>query len=48
VRLLPEWSFGEAPVIALVPARSGITARTRALVQHLQEKLRKAPWLAKA
>jgi DNA-binding transcriptional LysR family regulator len=44
VRLLADWSFGEAPVIALVPARVGMTARVRALVQHLQHRLEKAPW----
>lgn len=40
VRLLPQWDFGSAPAIALVPARSGVTARVRALVEHLQRNLR--------
>lgn len=40
VRLLPQWDFGSAPAIALVPTRSGMTARVRALVEHLQGKLR--------
>lgn len=40
VRLLPQWDFGSAPAIALVPARSGMTARVRALVEHLQSNLR--------
>ena len=40
VRLLPQWDFGSAPAIALVPARSGMTARVRALVEHLQANLR--------
>jgi len=37
VRLLPEWSFGEAPVLALTPARTGTTARARALLGFLQQ-----------
>jgi DNA-binding transcriptional LysR family regulator len=43
VRLLPQWDFGSAPAIALVPARSGMTARVRALVDHLQANLRARP-----
>jgi DNA-binding transcriptional LysR family regulator len=42
VRLLPQWDFGSAPAIALVPVRSGMTARVRTLVEHLQANLRPA------
>ena len=37
VRLLPEWSFGEVPVLALTPARTGTTARARELLSFLQQ-----------
>jgi DNA-binding transcriptional LysR family regulator len=37
VRLLPEWSFGEAPVLALTAARTGTSARARALLGFLQQ-----------
>lgn len=37
VRLLPEWSFGEAPVVALTPARTGTTARAKELLAFFQK-----------
>jgi DNA-binding transcriptional LysR family regulator len=36
VRLLPEWQFDSADIVALVPRRRGNTVRVQALVQHLQ------------
>lgn len=45
VRLLSEWSFGEAPAVALVPARRGTTARVRELLRFLQAAFRpRPPW----
>lgn len=37
VRLLPNWQFGSADILALVPTRRNSTARVQALVAHLQE-----------
>jgi DNA-binding transcriptional LysR family regulator len=37
VRLLPNWKFGSADILALVPTRRNSTARVQALVAHLQE-----------
>jgi DNA-binding transcriptional LysR family regulator len=37
VRLLPEWSFGEAPVVALTPSRAGTTARAKELLGFLRQ-----------
>ena len=46
-RLLPDWSFGEVPVVALTPSRKGATARVTELVRFLQEGFRpRAPWRA--
>jgi DNA-binding transcriptional LysR family regulator len=36
VRLFPDWAFGSADIIALVPTRRNSTARVQALVAHLQ------------
>ncbi|HYF20355.1 MAG TPA: LysR substrate-binding domain-containing protein, partial [Ramlibacter sp.] len=45
VRLLPGWSFGDAPVLALAPARKGVPARVAELVKFLQAAYRpRPPW----
>jgi DNA-binding transcriptional LysR family regulator len=36
VRLLPDWHFDSADVVALVPHRQGNTVRVQAFVKHLQ------------
>jgi DNA-binding transcriptional LysR family regulator len=47
VRLLPRWSFGEVPAVALTPARVGTTARVRELVAFLQQAFAPRPaWRA--
>jgi DNA-binding transcriptional LysR family regulator len=43
VRLLPEWSFGDVPVLALTPARTGATARARELLRFLQQAFASEP-----
>lgn len=35
VRVMPDWSFGAAPVVLLVPTRKGRSPRTQALVRFL-------------
>jgi DNA-binding transcriptional LysR family regulator len=37
VRLLSDWKFGSADILALVPSRRNSTARMQALIAHLQE-----------
>jgi DNA-binding transcriptional LysR family regulator len=45
LRLLPGWAFDSAPVLALVPARRGATARVLALVRFLQAGFTpRPPW----
>ena len=39
VRLLSEWDFGSAPVIALVPTRKGRSLRIQALLNYLVANL---------
>jgi DNA-binding transcriptional LysR family regulator len=39
VRLLSDWDFGSAPVIALVPTRKGRSLRTQALLSYLAANL---------
>jgi DNA-binding transcriptional LysR family regulator len=39
VRLLGEWDFGSAPVIALVPSRKGRSSRVQALLNFLAANL---------
>jgi len=39
VRLLSEWDFGSAPVIALVPTRKGRSLRIQALLSYLAANL---------
>jgi DNA-binding transcriptional LysR family regulator len=36
LRLLPEWQFDSADIVALVPNRQGNTVRVQAFVKHLQ------------
>lgn len=43
-RVLPGYSLPEAPVVALVPARKGLSARSRAFIDFLKEKLSQPPW----
>ena len=45
VRLLPDWLFGDAPVLALVPTRKGRAVRVRAFVEFLQAGFApRPPW----
>jgi DNA-binding transcriptional LysR family regulator len=45
VRLLPEWSFGDVPVVALTPARKGATARVTQLLDFIRASLQpRPPW----
>lgn len=44
VRVLPAYALPEAPVVALVPARRGLSARSRAFVAFLRERLQPPPW----
>jgi DNA-binding transcriptional LysR family regulator len=47
VRLLADWSFGDAPAVALTPARKGTPARVGAFIAFLQDSLAgKPPWRA--
>jgi DNA-binding transcriptional LysR family regulator len=47
MRLLPEWSFGDAPAVALTPARKGTPARVGALIAFLQQGFgKRPPWRA--
>jgi DNA-binding transcriptional LysR family regulator len=39
VRLLSDWDFGSAPVIALVPTRKGRSLRIQALLSYLVANL---------
>ncbi len=49
VRLLPDWSFEQAAVLALVPNRNRATARVAALIRFLQEGFAAAaPWAVAA
>jgi len=44
VRVLPGYTLPEAPVVALVAARRGLTARSRAFIDFLRERLSPPPW----
>lgn len=44
VRLLPDWAFDSAPIVALVPTRKGSAARVRALVQFMKQSFQPALW----
>ena len=47
VRLLADWSFGDAPAVALTPARKGTPARVGAFIRFLQDSFGgKPPWRA--
>ena len=47
VRLLPDWSFGDVPVVALTPARKGATARVTQLLEFIRTSLQpQPPWRA--
>lgn len=48
VRVLADCELPEAPVMALVPARRGLTARSRAFVEFLRTRLARPPWRARA
>ncbi|MFC4273802.1 LysR family transcriptional regulator [Achromobacter aloeverae] len=39
VRVLPEWHFGNAHIMLLVPTRKGRSARLQALVEFLEKKI---------
>jgi DNA-binding transcriptional LysR family regulator len=44
-RLLPQWSFGDVPAVALTPARKRTTARVVELIRFLQAGFQpRAPW----
>jgi DNA-binding transcriptional LysR family regulator len=44
-RILANWDFDGADVLALVPARHGISARVTRFVDFLKERLqRRPPW----
>jgi DNA-binding transcriptional LysR family regulator len=45
-RVLPGYALPEAPVVALVPARRGLSARSRAFVEFLRAGLSPPPWRA--
>lgn len=42
-RLLPEWSFSEARILALTPERTGISTRVSALLGFLQRAFSPIP-----
>ncbi len=45
VRLLPQWKLPDANVVALVPQRRGMTARSRLFIEFLATKFQpKSPW----
>ena len=44
VRVLPGYALPDAPVVALAPARRGLSARSRAFVEFLRARLSPAPW----
>ncbi|MEJ8855201.1 LysR family transcriptional regulator [Variovorax robiniae] len=44
VELLPHWKLQDAPVIALVPTRKGVSARLRLFLETAREALDPAPW----
>jgi DNA-binding transcriptional LysR family regulator len=44
VRLMPEWTLMPAPVVALVPTRKGVPARTRLFLEEARRALDPAPW----
>lgn len=45
-RVLPAYALPEAPVVALVPARRGLSARSRAFIEFLKSSLSPPPWRA--
>ena len=44
VRLLPDWSPPDAPVVAFMGPQAGRAARTQSFVETLRTALRPAPW----
>jgi DNA-binding transcriptional LysR family regulator len=45
VRVLPQWDHAPAPVVALVPQRRGLSARTRTFIEYLAQHFQPvAPW----
>lgn len=44
VRLLPEWSMDDAPILALTATRHGASARLRLFVEACKTALQSAPW----
>ena len=45
VRVLPQWKLPDANVVALVPQRRGMTARSRLFIEFLGAKFQpKPPW----
>lgn len=44
-RVLPEWDFGSADIVALTPARKGISARVAQFIDFVRSELaKKGPW----
>jgi DNA-binding transcriptional LysR family regulator len=44
VRVLADWHLEEAPVLALVPSRSGTSARIHRFLEHAKQALKSVPW----
>ncbi|SDC86783.1 DNA-binding transcriptional regulator, LysR family [Cupriavidus sp. YR651] len=44
VRLLPDWSLPAAPVMALLPSRTGVSIRQRAFLDAARKALSPPPW----
>ncbi|WP_332741540.1 LysR substrate-binding domain-containing protein [Hydrogenophaga sp.] len=44
VRLLADWQFDRADIVALVPGRRGNTQRVQACVEHLRAAFAKPVW----
>lgn len=44
VRVLPEWQLPAAPVMALLPSRTGISPRQKAFLEAARQALDPAPW----
>jgi DNA-binding transcriptional LysR family regulator len=43
VRLLPQWKLPDANIVALVPERRGMTARSRAFIEFLASRFQPVP-----
>lgn len=38
-RVMADWKFGTAPIVALVPTRKGRSPRTQAFVNYMKEAM---------